>query len=161
MMNPISRTMPKSENRIALIRADAGPKSKSSLEVNPIAHPVAVLRTILRALLRRDVATDVLIRSDLVTQAAGVGVRGKTSDLINLCKIFAAHSKCHVSGKLIWQRKTEFSCARGDPLHAAARKSAARPVDHDRPRPVVGQIEQFAYAKGEDMCSAVPKPMLL
>src|SRR5690348_2976016 len=92
-MKASNSVMPKSETSAASSTRLAGLSSLPRLKANSIRQSETGLRALLGPVLIGEIAAEILARGQLITQAAAVGARGETPDLVHLGEVFRAQRK--------------------------------------------------------------------
>ena len=91
--------------------------------MDPITQSEASIDLTLGAILAGHVALDVLAGGELVAQTTAESVGRKTSDLIDLSKVFTAHGEENVAGDATLQREAKFGPAGWRPIDGSTQES--------------------------------------
>src|SRR5712692_8859881 len=120
-MNPSSSPSRMTAARMASSTNAAGPSLWKDSKTDPIFKSKTRLLAVLRAPLIGREAGQILARGELEAQAAAVGLRGKTSDLVHVREVLRADAKEEISRELPVapraKRKAQFGHAGGAPFH--------------------------------------------
>src|SRR5256885_5503300 len=131
--------------KIAFNTIAAGPTLQGFTKMDAIAESKTQIRSVPRAFLIGSVAAQVLPRGHLESQAATIGLRSESADLIHLREVFrASGEKCVRQEALVApsrQRKRDTRRTRRPPLHAGACKAAARAGGPQRHHPFARQVD--------------------
>src|SRR5580704_4621803 len=123
-MNPTRSRIPSSEARIASSTNPAGPSFSIPLKTDPITQSEAGIDLPAGAILASYIAADVLAGGELIAQTTADSVGRKAPNLIDLGKVFAAHSEEDVAGKTASQWETKFAPAGGCPIDGSTHESS-------------------------------------
>ena len=107
------------------------------------------------------IPSDVLAGGELIAQTTAESVGREAPDLIDLGKVFAAHAEENVAGDATLQREAKFGPAGRRPVDGSTDESGASASHVQRPRPLVGKVDDLACVQGQDVRTLIPEPMLL
>src|ERR1700674_2557074 len=123
-MNPTRRRIPNSETRIASSTKPVGPSFSIPLKMNPITQSETGIDLTLSAILTSYVTLEVLAGGELIAQTTSESVGRKAPDLIDVSKIFAAHSEEKDAGDATLEREAKFGPARWRPAAGTTQESS-------------------------------------